>query len=48
MSVYIGWLKEYSIKYEVDIYAWVLTTNLEMNPVRAKMVEDLSEYDWSS
>jgi putative transposase len=108
-SAYIGWLKEYSIKYAVDIHAWVLMTNhvhllctpqqagavslmmqsvgrryvqyfnyryqrsgtlwegryksclvqaeqylievyryIEMNPVRAKMVEDPSEYVWSS
>ena len=26
-SAYIGWLKEYSIKYAVDIHAWVLMTN---------------------
>jgi putative transposase len=108
-SAYIGWLKEYSIKYAVDIHAWVLMTNhvhllctphqdgavslmmqsvgrryvqyfnyhyqrsgtlwegryksclvqaeqylievyryIEMNPVRAKMVEDPSAYFWSS
>ncbi|OQK18117.1 transposase [Methyloprofundus sedimenti] len=108
-SAYISWLKEYSIKYAVDIHAWVLMTNhvhllctpqrdgavssmmqsvgrryvqyfnyqyqrsgtlwegryksclvqaekylievyryIEMNPVRAKMVEDPSEYVWSS
>ncbi len=108
-SAYIGWLKEYSIKYAVDIHAWVLMINhahllctpqqsgavslmmqsvgrryvqhfnykyqrsgtlwegryksclvqaeeylievyryIEMNPVRAKMVEDPSEYVWSS
>jgi putative transposase len=108
-SAYIGWLKEYSKKYDVDIHAWVLMTNhvhllctpqqagavslmmqslgrryvqyfnyqyrrsgtlwegryksclvqaeeylievyryIEMNPVRAKMVDDPSEYIWSS
>jgi len=108
-SAYIGWLKEYSIKYGVDIHAWVLMTNhvhllctpqedgavslmmqsvgrryvqyfnhqyqrsgtlwegryksclvqaerylievyryIEMNPVRANMVEDPGEYIWSS
>ncbi len=108
-SAYIGWLKEYSVKYKVDIHAWVLMTNhvhllcspqqagavslmmqsvgrryvqyfnyqyqrsgtlwegryksclvqaeqylievyryIELNPVRAKMVEDPSEYVWSS
>lgn len=26
-SAYIGWLKEYSKKYAVDIHAWVLMTN---------------------
>ncbi|WP_339723373.1 transposase [uncultured Paraglaciecola sp.] len=26
-AAYIGWLKEYSKKYEVDIHAWVLMTN---------------------
>jgi putative transposase len=26
-SAYIGWLKEYSVKYKVDIHAWVLMTN---------------------
>lgn len=108
-SAYVGWLKEYSVKYAVDIHAWVLMTNhvhllctpqqdgavslmmqslgrryvqyfnyqyrrsgtlwegryksclvqaerylievyryIELNPVRAKMVEDPSEYVWSS
>ncbi len=108
-SAYVGWLKEYSIKYAVDIHAWVLMTNhihllctprqdgavslmmqsvgrryvqyfnyqyrrsgtlwegrfksclvqaerylievyryIELNPVRAKMVDDPSEYSWSS
>jgi len=108
-SAYLGWLKEYSKKYAVDIHAWVLMTNhvhilctqqqdggvslmmqsvgrryvqyfnyqyrrsgtlwdgryksclvqsekylvevyryIELNPVRAKMVEDPSEYVWSS
>ncbi len=108
-SAYIGWLKEYSVKYKVDIHAWVLMTNhvhllctpqqagavslmmqsvgrryvqyfnyqyqrsgtlwegryksclvqaeqylidvyryIELNPVRAKMVDDPSEYVWSS
>lgn len=106
---YIGWLKEYSSKYRVDIHAWVMMTNhvhllctphddvgvskmmqavgrryvqyfnreyrrsgtlwegrfksclveseayllelyryIEMNPVRAKMVNDPGEYHWSS
>jgi len=26
-TAYIGWLKEYSKKYAVDIHAWVLMTN---------------------
>ena len=26
-SAYVGWLKEYSKKYAVDIHAWVLMTN---------------------
>lgn len=26
-SAYLGWLKEYSIKYAVNIHAWVLMTN---------------------
>jgi len=108
-TAYIGWLKEYSKKYVVDIHAWVLMTNhvhllctpqqdgavslmmqsvgrryvqyfnyqyqrsgtlwegryksclvqaekylievyryIELNSVRAKMVEDPSEYVWSS
>jgi REP-associated tyrosine transposase len=108
-SAYVGWLKEYSIKYTVEVHAWVLMTNhihllctpqqdgavslmmqavgrryvqyfnyqyqrsgtlwegryksclvqaerylievyryIELNPVRAKMVEDPSEYVWSS
>ena len=108
-SAYVGWLKEYSGKYAVDIHAWVLMTNhihllctpkqdgavslmmqsvgrryvqyfnykyqrsgtlwegryksclvqaerylievyryIELNPVRAKMVEDPSGYVWSS
>ncbi len=108
-SAYVGWLKEYSKQYAVDIHAWVLMTNhvhllctpqqegviskmmqslgrryvqyfnyqyrrsgtlwegryksclvqseqylielyryIELNPVRAKMVEDPSEYAWSS
>lgn len=108
-SAYVGWLKEYSVKYAVDIHAWVLMTNhihllctpkqdgavslmmqsvgrryvqyfnykyqrsgtlwegryksclvqaerylievyryIELNPVRAKMVEDPSGYVWSS
>ncbi len=106
---YVGWLKEYSVKYSVAIHAWILMTNhvhllctpqqegaisqmmqslgrryvqyfnhqyrlsgtlwegryksclveaekyllelyryIELNPVRAKMVEDPSEYAWSS
>lgn len=109
MKAYLGWLKEYSKKYHVDIHAWVLMTNhvhilctpqevgatssmmqsvgrmyvryfnytyqrtgtlwegrfksclvqseryllsvyryIELNPVRANMVEDPSEYSWSS
>ena len=108
-SAYVSWLKEYSIKYAVDIHAWVLMTNhvhllctpqqdgavssmmqsvgrrymqyfnyqyqrsgtlwegryksclvqtekylmevyryIETNPVRANMVDDPSEYVWSS
>jgi putative transposase len=106
---YVGWLKKYSLKFSVDIHAWVLMTNhvhllctpqqdgavslmmqsvgrryvqyfnhqyrrsgtlwegryksclvqsesyllevyryIELNPVRAKMVEDPGEYVWSS
>ena len=26
-AAYINWLKEYSIKFAVDIHAWVLMTN---------------------
>jgi len=26
-SAYMGWLKEYSVKFDVDIHAWVLMTN---------------------
>ena len=26
-GAYVGWLKEYSKKYEVDIHAWVMMTN---------------------
>ena len=26
-SAYVGWLKEYSMKYAVDIHAWMLMTN---------------------
>jgi putative transposase len=109
MRAYLGWLKEYSVKYDVDIHAWVLMTNhihilctpqiekatslmmqsigrmyvryfnhtyqrtgtlwegrfksclvqseqyllslyryIELNPVRANMVNDPSEYSWSS
>ncbi len=108
-TAYVGWLKEYSKKYAVDIHAWVLMPNhvhllctpqqeggvsqmmqalgrryvqyfnyqyrrsgtlwegryksclvqaekylievyryIELNPVRAKMVEEPSEYVWSS
>ena len=109
MKAYLSWLKEYSVKYKVDIHAWVLMTNhvhllctpneggglskmmqslgrsyvryfnysyarsgtlwegrfksclvqdekyllevyryIELNPVRAKMVDDPSDYSWSS
>ncbi len=109
MTAYLSWLKEYSVKYEVEIHAWVLMTNhvhllctpqaekatslmmqsigrmyvryfnntyqrtgtlwegrfrsclveseryllslyryIELNPVRAGMVDDPSEYSWSS
>ena len=109
MRAYLGWLKEYSVKYDVEIHAWVLMTNhihilctpqiekatslmmqsigrlyvryfnhayqrtgtlwegrfksclvqseqyllslyryIELNPVRANMVKDPSEYSWSS
>lgn len=109
MAAYVGWLKEYAKKYEVDIHAWVLMTNhvhllctpraggaisqmmqslgrqyvryfnfiykrtgslwegrykscliqqddyllqvsryIELNPVRAGMVTDPSQYTWSS
>ena len=27
MRAYLGWLKEYAIKYEVEVHAWVLMTN---------------------
>lgn len=27
MRAYLGWLKEYSIKHDVEIHAWVLMTN---------------------
>ena len=108
-SAYLGWLKEYSAKFLVDVHAWVLMTNhvhllctpredgavsqmmqsvgrryvqyfnyqyqrsgtlwegryrsclvqtedyllevhryIELNPVRANMVKDPSEYAWSS
>ena len=26
-GVYIHWLKQYSVKYSVDVHAWVLMTN---------------------
>ena len=26
-AAYMGWLKEYSMKFQVDIHAWVLMTN---------------------
>ena len=26
-AAYVGWLKDYSTKYQVDIHAWVLMTN---------------------
>jgi len=109
MKAYLGWLKEFSKKYSVEIHAWVLMTNhvhllctpqqekaisqmmqsigrmyvryfnftygrsgtlwegrfkscliqserylielhryIELNPVRAGMVEEPSEYSWSS
>ncbi|MCF6188944.1 MAG: transposase [Cocleimonas sp.] len=109
MTAYLSWLKEYSVKYEVEIHAWVLMTNhvhilctpqaekatslmmqsigrmyvryfnytyqrtgtlwegrfrsclvesehyllslyryIELNPVRAGMVDDPAEYSWSS
>lgn len=109
MKAYLNWLKEYSLKYGVEIHAWVLMTNhvhilctpleegavskmmqsigrmyvryynftyqrsgtlwegrfkssliqseryllelhryIELNPVRAGMVEEPSEYSWSS
>lgn len=108
-AAYVNWLKEYSIKYQVDVHAWVLMTNhvhllctprvvnavsnmmqalgrsyvqyfnysykrtgtlwegrfksclvqeegyllqlyryIELNPVRAGMVEQPSDYGWSS
>jgi len=40
-SAYIGWLKEYSGRYKVDIHAWVLMTNhvhLLCTPQRAGAV----------
>lgn len=109
MRAYLGWLKEFSRKFKVDIHAWVLMTNhvhllctpneenavsrmmqslgrmyvryfnyvyqrtgtlwegrfkssliqeeryllevyryIELNPVRAGMIDDPSEYSWSS
>ncbi len=109
MAAYIGWLKEYSSKFSVEIHAWVLMTNhvhllctpnsefgvskmmqslgrsyvryfnhtyrrtgtlwegrfkscliesesylidvyryIELNPIRAGMVDEPSEYKWSS
>ena len=109
MRAYLGWLKEYSVKHDVEIHAWVLMTNhvhilctpkveratssmmqsigrmyvryfnhtyqrtgtlwegrfrsclvqsehyllslyryIELNPVRAGMVDDPAEYNWSS
>ncbi len=109
MRAYLGWLKEYSLKYKVEVHAWVLMTNhvhilctpqaekatsmmmqsmgrmyvryfnytyqrtgtlwegrfkscliqsdryllslyryIELNPVRAGMVDDPAEYSWSS
>ena len=27
MKAYLGWLKEFSKKYSVDVHAWVLMTN---------------------
>ena len=27
MQAYVTWLKDYSIKYQVNIHAWVLITN---------------------
>ena len=109
MKAYLNWLKEYSVKYEVEIHAWVLMTNhvhilctpliekatslmmqsigrmyvrhfnsryqrtgtlwegrfrsclidsehyllslyryIELNPVRAGMVDDPAKYSWSS
>ena len=108
-AAYLNWLKEYAIKFSVDVHAWVLMTNhvhllctpqvkgaisqlmqsvgrryvqyfnyqykrsgtlwegryrsclvqtedyllevyryIELNPVRANMVEDPGEYNWSS
>ncbi len=26
-TAYIGWLKKYATKYEIEIHAWVLMTN---------------------
>ncbi|MCL0035161.1 transposase [Thermodesulfovibrionales bacterium] len=109
MRAYLSWLKEYSVKHDVEIHAWVLMTNhvhilctpkveratskmmqsigrmyvkyfnctylrtgtlwegrfksclvqsehyllslyryIELNPVRAGMVDDPNEYSWSS
>ncbi len=108
-AAYLSWLKEYSVKFKVDVHAWVLMTNhvhilctpqskgavstmmqsvgrryvqyfnhtyqrsgtlwegryrsclvqteryllevyryIELNPVRANMVDDPAEYGWSS
>ena len=109
MRAYLSWLQEYSVKYDVEIHAWVLMTNhvhilctpkiekgcslmmqsigrmyvryfnhsyqrtgtlwegrfrsclvqdeyyllalyryIELNPVRATMVDDPADYNWSS
>ncbi len=44
--VYIGWLKEYAEKYQVEIHAWVLMTNqvhLLCTPVREKSISQMMQ-----
>lgn len=45
-QIYLRWLEEYSIKYQVDIHAWVLMTNhvhILCTPQKKKAVTDMMQ-----
>jgi len=43
LLIFFG-IKDYAAKFDVDVHARILMTN----PVRANMVDDPSDYKWSS